>query len=210
MKWSALAVAVTFSALLHGTAFAKPVKTLSQDLFMTAESIDAGMTQAGAHFTAGEGYQSLYPAFRFGVGAFIELGLRVGVTSADVGVEDKLATLIGGDIKYQIVKQTEGVPVDMAFDLGFDNHFLNSKNVSELSFSVIFSRAIPLVDRGYKLTPYGGVALSSIYGSYFNKRETDYYGIAGLEWKITQKSMLYCELKAGDNLLGGVGVRFEY
>ena len=210
MKWYINAAAVAVFLLVHGAAEAKTIETLNQNEFMTAESMDAGMAQTGAHFTLGEGYQSFYPAFRFGAGAFVEFGLRVGVTSADVGAEDKLATLIGGDVKYQLVKQTDGVPVDMAVDLGFDNHFLSGKNVSELTFSVLFSRSFPLVDRGYKLTPYGGLELASLYGSYLNDNKTDFYLFGGIEWKMTQKSMFYVELKAGDNVLGGIGVRFEY
>ncbi|MDH4163087.1 MAG: hypothetical protein OEW15_10415 [Nitrospirota bacterium] len=210
MKWYITAAVVMLLLLGHSAAEAKIIETLTQNEFMTAESIDAGMTQTGAHFTLGEGYQSFYPAFRFGAGAFVEFGLRAGVTSADVGAKDKLATLVGGDIKYQLVKQTEGVPVDMAVDLGFDNHFLSGKNVSELTFSVLFSRSFPLIDRGYKLTPYGGLELSSLYGSYLKDNETDFYLFGGLEWKLSQKSMFYLELKAGDNILGGIGVRFEY
>ncbi|MDA8098776.1 MAG: hypothetical protein M0042_04055 [Nitrospiraceae bacterium] len=191
-------------------AQAKPVETLTQNHFTTAESLDAGMTQVGAHFTAGEGYQSYYPAFRFGMGMLFEAGLRAGATTADTGPEDKVATLIGGDIKYQLVKQTEGVPVDMALRLGFDNHFINSKNVSELSFATIFSRSFPLTDRGYKLTPYGGLELSALYGSYLTEKETDYYLFAGLEWRFLQRSMMYLELKAGEHAAGGLGIRFEY
>jgi hypothetical protein len=191
-------------------AVAKPVKTLNQNEFMTAESLDAGLTQAGVHFSFGEGYQSYYPAFRFGLGALFEAGLRAGVSTVQTWSEDKVAPLLGGDIKYQLVKSTEGVPVDMAIDLGFDTHFISDKNVSDLSFATTFSRSFPLTDRGYKVTPYGGLEVSALYGSYFPKNETDYYVFAGVEWKFTQKSMLYLELKTGEHTVGGLGVRFEY
>lgn len=206
-----LTAGVIIAALfLHETGQAKPIETLSQNLFMTAESIDAGMTQSGIHFTAGEGYQSFYPSFRFGLGGSLEAGVRVGATNADVGPEDKLALLVGGDVKFQLIKQTEGIPLDMAIDLGFDNHFLSGNNLSELTFSALFSRSFPLIDRGYKITPYGGLEFSSLYGSYVSERETDFYALAGLEWKLTQKSMFIMEFKAGDNMAGGIGIRFEY
>lgn len=193
-----------------GLAAAKPIETLNQNTFTTAESMDPGMTQAGFHFTAGEGYQSFYPAIRYGLGAFFEVGGRFGFTSADVGPEDKVAELIGVDIKYQMIKQTEGIPVDAAIDAGYDTHFINGENISELTFTALFSRAFPLTDRGYKLTPYGGMQFASLYGSYLTKRVTDFYVLAGMEWKLTQKSLLYLEIKTGDNTLGGIGVRFEY
>ena len=196
--------------LTAGQVAAEPIKTLNQDLFMTAESLDPGMTQVGFHFTIGEGYQSFYPAIRYGLGAFFEIGGRFGLTSADVGSEDKIAELLGADVKYQMIKQTEGIPVDVAIDLGYDTNFINGENLSELTFTGLFSRAFPLTDRGYKITPYGGMQLASKFGSYLDKRETDFYVFAGAEWKLTQKSMIYLEVKTGDYTLGGVGVRFEY
>jgi hypothetical protein len=197
-------------ALPAGRTHAKPFETLNQNIFTTAESLDPGMAQAGFHFTAGEGYQSFYPAIRYGLGAFFEIGGRFGFTSADVGAEDKVTELLGVDLKYQMIKETEGVPVDMAVDIGFDTHFINSENVSELTFTALFSKAFPLTERGYKITPYGGVQFTSLSGSYVDGRETDFYVLGGLEWKLTQKTMFYLEIKAGDSTLGGMGIRFEY
>lgn len=196
--------------LTAGQAGADSFKTLTQNVFTTAESMEAGLTQAGVHFTLGDSYRSFYPAFRFGLGALAEVGVKFGVSTVDTGPEDKIAGLIGADIKYQLVKQSEGVPVDMAIDLGFNTHIISGDNVSEVTFSTIFSSAIPLTERGYKISPYGGIELSALYGSYLAKNETDYYVFAGVEWKLTQKSIIYAELKTGDHTLGGIGIRFEY
>jgi hypothetical protein len=206
-------IAVAVVALLifsARSAGADSFKTLNQNEFITAESMDAGMTQAGVHFTLGENYRSYYPTFRFGLGAMAELGVKIGASTIDTGSENKAAMLLGADIKYQLVKQTEGIPVDMAIDLGFDTHVLSNKNVSEVSFSTVFSRSFPLTERGYKVTPYGGIEFSSLYGSYLPDNETDFYVFVGVEWKLTQKAMFYAEFKAGDHELGGIGIRFEY
>ena len=201
-----------FALLLSaaGTASADKFETLNQNVFTTAESIDAGLTQAGMHFTLGESYRSFYPVFRFGLGGMAELGLKAGATTADTGAEDKVAFLAGADLKFQMVKQTEGIPVDMALDLGFNTHILSGKNISEVTFSAIFSRPFPLTERGYKVTPYGGIELAVLYGSYLDKNDTNYYLFGGAEWRLSQKAMLYAELKAGANTLGGIGIRFEY
>jgi len=206
-------IAVTVLVLLMFSARgagADSFKTLNQNEFTTAESMDAGMTQAGVHFTLGENYRSFYPAFRFGLGALAEIGVKVGASTIDTGPEDKAAVLLGADIKYQLVKKDEGVPVDMAVDLGFDTHVFSGENVSEVSLSTIFSRSFPLTERGYKVTPYGGIELSALYGSYLSDNETDFYVFVGVEWKLSQKAMFYAELKTGDNSLGGIGIRFEY
>ena len=194
-------------------ADADPFKgILTQNEFTSAESIDPGMTQTGIHFTLGDNYRSYYPAFRYGLGAFFEVGVKFGVTTVDVGPEDKLATLVGVDMKYQLVKETEGIPIDMAVDLGFDTHIISDGNLSELTFATIFSKGFPLTERGYKFTPYAGIEMSSTYGSsqYLASDETNVYVFGGMEWKISQKFMVVAEIKAGDIILGGAGIRFEY
>ena len=72
----------------------------------------------------------------------------------------------------------------MAVDLGFNTNVISGKNISEVTFSTIFSRSYPLTERGYKVTPYGGVQLSALYGSYLPKNETDYYVFGGAEWRV--------------------------
>jgi hypothetical protein len=196
--------------LTAGMARADSFETLTQNMFTTAESLDAGLTQAGVHFTLGENYRSFYPAFRFGLGALAEVGVMFGATTADVGPDNKVGFMGGADIKYQLVKQTEGVPVDMAVDLGFNTNVISGNNISEVTFSTIFSRSYPLTERGYKVTPYGGLQLSALYGSYFPKNETYYYVFGGAEWRVAQKTMFYAELKTGSHTLGGIGIRFEY
>jgi hypothetical protein len=196
--------------LAAGSARADGFETLNQNVFTTAESLDAGLTQAGVHFTLGESYRSFYPAFRFGLGGLAEVGVMLGATTADVGPDNKVAVMGGVDVKYQLVKQTEGIPVDMAVDLGFNTNIISGKNISEVTFSAIFSRSYPLTERGYKVTPYGGIQLSSLYGSYLATNETDYYVFGGAEWRVAQKTMFYAELKTGNHTLGGIGIRFEY
>jgi hypothetical protein len=100
------------------------------------------------------------------------------------------------------VKETEDVPLDMALDLGFDTTFINGSNLSELTFSVILSKGFPLTERGYKVSPYGGIEMSTVYGSYAPKNDTDVLGFAGVEWKVSQKFILYGEAKLGDDFLG--------
>jgi hypothetical protein len=182
----------------------------SQNEFRTAESLDPGMTQTGINFTLGDQYKTYYPDVRYGMGAMMEVGARFGVTSASINNEDKLGALIGADLKYQLVKETEGVPLDLAVDLGLDNTIINDKNASELTFATIVSKSFPLTDRGYKIIPYGGLAMSALYGSLPANNDTYVNAFAGLEWKVTQKFMILLEIKAGEGLIGGAGIRFEY
>ncbi len=182
----------------------------SQTEFRTAESLDPGMTQLGIFFTLSDKYKTYYPDIRYGLGAMMEVGVRFGATSAKINDEDKLGGFIGADFKYQLIKETEGIPLDLSVDLGFDNTIISNKNASELTFATIVSKSFSMTDRGYKFTPYAGLALSSLYGNLPEDRDTYMNAFAGFEWKVSQKFMILLEIKAGDATIGGAGIRFEY
>jgi len=197
--------------LSAGLAGAQPLYT--QNEFMTAESLDPGMTQSGIHFTLGDHYKNYYPEIRYGLGGMAEIGFKFGATTAALpGSGEKLGALVGIDCKYQLVKETEGIPIDLSVDLGLDNTIINDKNASEVSFTTIISKSFPLTDRGYKFTPYGGLGMSSLGGSLPQEddKATSIYVFGGIEWKLSQKFMLLLELKTGPSTLGGAGIRFEY
>lgn len=210
MKMRKIAVLVTFAALLLSAGQASAFIHFTQNEFTTAESLDPGMTQTGIQFTLGEDYKSYYPEVRYGLGALTEVGVKFGVTSADIGPDTKLGALLGFDIKYQLVKETEGIPLDMAVDLGFDNTIISKKNASEVTFSTVFSKGFPLTERGYKFIPYGGLEMSAIYGSFVPQNDTSVFLFGGFEWKLSQKFMVLLEAKGGHSALGGIAIRFEY
>jgi len=196
--------------LTAGVTFASPHYT--QNEFTSAESLDAGMTQTGIFFTLGDHDKSYYAGIRYGLGAMLEIGAKIGASSVkfESSGEDKVGALIGVDLKYQLIKETEGIPLDMSLDLGFDNTIINGDNASEVNFSTIFSKGFPLTDRGYKIIPYGGLEMSALYGSLTNDKSTSFYVFGGVEWKLSQKFMLLFEIKTGASTLGGAGIRFEY
>jgi hypothetical protein len=212
-----IASAVFLAVLLAAAQPAFAFIHFTQNEFTTAESLDPGMTQMGVQFTLGEDYRSFYPVIRYGLGALVEVGVRFGATSADfkwpedkLGPGSKVGALIGIDLKYQLIKETEGIPLDMAVDIGFDNTIISQKNASEVTFSAIFSKSFPLTERGYKLTPYAGLEMSALYGSAIRENDTSMYAFLGVEWKLTQKFMFLLEYKGGESNIGGVGIRFEY
>lgn len=197
--------------LLCAAGPAGALESLPQNEFTTAESLDAGMTQSGIFLAAGEDYLSFYPAFRLGLGALFEGGIRAGAITVDIGTKDKLSAMAGADLKYQLIKQTEDIPVDMAIDVSFDAVFLSGDTVSELAFSAIVSRGIPLSESGYKITPYAGAEVSAQYSSsLYVTDETNVYAFGGVEWKLSQKFMITAELKSGSSTVGGLGIKFEY
>ena len=199
------------AALMLSAGRASAISHFTVNEFTTAESLDPGMTQTGIAFSLSDDYTSYYPEVRYGMGALLELGARLGAVQATLDSGRNLGILAGADLKYQLIKETEGVPIDLAVDLGWNNLIVDGKNASEMTFATIASKSIALTDRGYKLVPYGGLALSALFGSLSNHNNDSYLNVlAGLEWKLTQKFMLLFEVKAGDQLTGGAEIRFEY
>ena len=182
----------------------------TQAEFTTAESLDSGMTQAGIQFTLGDHYRNYYPEVRYGLGAMMEVGVKFGLTSASIDSGESVGALVGADFKYQVIKETEGVPIDLAVDLGLDNTFIHNKNATVTSFSTIVSKGFPLTDRGYKFIPYGGLEMAVLRGSLPDDNNTSLNVFGGLEWKLSQQFMVLLELKSGSKLMGGAGIRFEY
>ena len=227
MLKKSIPIAISFLLMLCvGQAGAFP--NFTQNEFTTAESLDPGMTQTGINFTLGDDSKSYYAEIRYGLGALTEVGFKFGAVSASFNPSivdevvsaktgnkltrgDKLGALVGIDLKYQLIKETDGIPLDLAVDLGLDNTIINSSNASEVSFSTILSKSFPLTERGYKFSPYGGLEMASLYGSLPGlKDETALYIFGGFEWKLSQKFMIMMELKTGDHTQGGLGIRFEY
>lgn len=200
-----------FIASISLCAFTGPADAFSitQNEFTTAQSLDQGMTQVGVFFSLDRQYNSFYPAVRHGLGALFEVGAKFGAVT-NVRPDDKVGALVGADLKYQLIKETSGIPLDLAADLGFDTIIISRKNVSEIKFSTIFSKSFLLTERGYKFTPYGGLQVSSLFGSFLSDDQTNINVFAGLEWKITQKFMAMLEVKTGRTTVGGTGIRFEF
>ncbi len=195
--------------LLAGLAGAAPRFTQAE--FTTAESLDAGMTQSGINFTLGDHYKNYYPEVRYGLGAMMEVGVKFGVTSVSIDSSESVGALVGADFKYQFIKETDGVPIDMAVDFGVDTVIIHESNATVTSFSTIISKGFPITDRGYKLIPYGGLEMAVLRGSYEAVDDhTSVNVFGGLEWKLSQKFMLIAELKSGSKLMGGAGIKFEY
>jgi len=206
-----LFVALCTSIILFvSTGVAGAATRYTQNEFMTGESLDTGMTQAGVNFSLGDHYKSYYANIRYGLGALCEVGVKVGATSATVNDTDRVGALLGVDFKYQLVKESEGIPVDLSLDLGLDNTIINSENATEVKFSTVVSKSFPLTDRGYKFVPYGGLAMANLRGSLVSDDQVSLYAFGGIEWKLSQRFMFLLEIKSGPSTLGGVGIRFEY
>ncbi|HXY61522.1 MAG TPA: hypothetical protein VEJ22_01190, partial [Nitrospirota bacterium] len=116
------------AALMLSAGRASAISHFTVNEFTTAESLDPGMTQTGIAFSLSDDYTSYYPEVRYGMGALLELGVRLGAVQATLDSGRNLGILAGADLKYQLIKETEGVPIDLAVDLAWNNLIVDGKN----------------------------------------------------------------------------------
>lgn len=182
---------------------------ITQNEFTTAESLDPGMSQVGVNFSFANDFDSYYFSGRYGLGALFDVGAKLGMI-ANLKPQERNGAIAGVDLKYQFVKQTEGVPIDIAADIALDGIIISRRNVNEFKFSAIVSRGFTVFDQRYKITPYGGLQLSALFGSYFPENDTNFYIFAGAEWRITQKLLAIAEVKTGATTIGGLSLKVEF
>lgn len=178
--------------------------------FYTAQSLTAGKIESGVFVSLSDEFQVIYPRVRYGLGYLSEVGIQAGVVSHERGGSDDIGAFLGADFKYQLIKETEKIPLDLALDAGFNLFFLEGDSIEEWTFALLISRLFEVEETGYTVSPYGGFELSNISGSYVGDSFSDTFFILGLDWRITEKFSTILDVKTGDYTVGGLGLRIFY
>ncbi len=178
--------------------------------FYTAQSLKAGGIESGVFLSLADKFKVIYPRIRYGLGYLAEVGAQAGVISQEKSGSDDVGLFVGADFKYQLIKETEKIPIDLALDGGFNFFFIEGDSIEEWTFAIIISRLLEVEETGYKVSPYGGFELSNISGSYVDDSFSDTFLILGLDWQITEKFSTIIDFKTGDYTVGGLGLRFLY
>ena len=179
------------------------------------------MTQTGIHFTLGERYTSYYPEIRYGLGALTEVGVKFGATSArfdssdklgpddPFGTTDRVGAMLGIDLKYQLIKETEGIPLDMAIDLGWITRSQQEERQRGHLFDHLQQK--PSAYRtGYKFMPYGGLEMSALYGSAVARQDDLILRLCRAGVEAEPEIHVPARIQGRRSNLGGLGIRFEY
>ncbi len=211
--------AVIFSLLLVLMA-AHPASAM-YNRFATAQSLNQGEMESG--ISAGYGndgdydyrYAYLYPYFKYGFGLLLEIEGRVGVITVDkdagwrgTDTGDDIGFLAGVELKYQIIKETKSIPIDIAITGGYTAHLIDSQSLHEFDFAALVSKTFNV--NKFKITPYGGPEITYTNGSYVFEGKADIFGIVGADFRFTDSLSVAGELKLGTDWAGGVNLKIRF
>lgn len=183
--------------------------------FTTAQSLNQGQMESG--ISAGYGddgdydykYFYLYPYFRYGLGYLIEIEGKVGVITVDKRVgSDDIGILGGVELKYQIIKETKNIPIDIAVAGGYTGHIINLQSLNDFNFAALVSKTFDV--NKFKITPYGGPEITYTSGSYVSEGKADIFGILGASFAFTDSLALAAELKLGTDWATGVNLKIRF
>lgn len=183
--------------------------------FTTAQSLNQGQMESG--FSAGYGddgdndykYAYLYPYLRYGLGYLLEVEGKAGVLSVDKDSGgDDIGFLLGFELKYQIIKETKSIPIDIAILGGYTAHLIDEQSLHEFDFAALVSKTFDV--NKFKITPYGGPEISYTNGSYAAEGKADIFGILGAGFAFTESLSVGAELKLGTDWATGVNLKIRF
>ncbi len=183
--------------------------------FTTAQSLNQGQMESG--ISAGYGddgdydykYAYLYPYLRYGLGYLLEIEGKAGVISVDKDRGgDDIGVLIGFELKYQIIKETKSIPIDIAIAGGYTAHLIDLQSLHEFDFAALVSKTFDV--NKFKITPYGGPEITYTNGSYAPEGKADIFGILGASFAFTESLSAGAELKLGTDWATGVNLKIRF
>lgn len=209
MKRAVIIVAVLLSFIL-----AHPASAMYSRL-TTAQSLNQGEMESGISVGRGDdgdynySYSYLYPYLRYGLGYLLEIEGKLGVLSIDKDSGDDDIGILGGiELKYQIIKETQKIPVDVAISGGYTGHVIESQSLHELDFAGLISKTFD-IDK-FKLTPFGGPEITYTNGSYISEGKADIFLILGADLRFTESLALGAEIKFGSDWATGLGLKIKF
>ncbi len=183
--------------------------------FTTAQSLNQGQMESG--ISAGYGddgdydytYAYLHPYLRYGLGYLLEIEGKAGVLSVDKeSGGDDIGFLLGFELKYQIIKETQSIPIDIAILGGYTAHLIDEQSLHEFDFAALVSKTFDV--NKFKITPYGGPEMTYTNGSYVAEGKADIFGIVGANFAFTDSLAVAAEIKLGTDWATGVNLKIRF
>jgi hypothetical protein len=158
--------------LLLATLLLTPAPSRAQisGQFMGAEPVPMNGHLFGAYLQASEDFLGLIAQLRLSFYPDIDFGFQGGLTRVQLGNADFTTVKVGGDLRYQVVKDN---PLDIA--VGGALAIENGDDISVLTLgpTVVLSRTYQ-VGSGGAFVPYGGVGLFFSNADVLGAETTDF------------------------------------
>jgi hypothetical protein len=119
------------------------------------------MYDLGGYFGVYEDAFAFFGQFRGGAADHLDLGMKLGVISESGGSNfpgDNTGILLGGDLKYQILRAMAKDPFDLSIGIGLEFSAVSHFNIFSFGANFIGSYDFDLSE-GRVITPYGRLNL---------------------------------------------------
>ncbi|OGC89580.1 MAG: hypothetical protein A2W25_14550 [candidate division Zixibacteria bacterium RBG_16_53_22] len=163
---------ILLSVLICGTAFSQFSGQLS-----TARIVDNGASMAGVYAGVYEDAIGLLGQYRYGLGGYTDLGIKLGMLDLDDWRGNDAAMDFSLDVKYQVMEVGMRDPFDLSIGGGLEFMFAEDVNIISLGLAPIGSYPIRLRN-GRTLEPYGRLQMR------VERRDWDYYNDEDAEFEI--------------------------
>ncbi|HYM81108.1 MAG TPA: hypothetical protein VEY91_06820 [Candidatus Limnocylindria bacterium] len=137
--------------------FATPARAQVFGQFVPADPLPVNGHMFGGYLHASESVVGLLAQLRMSFYPNMDFGFHGGLTRVDLAGSDKTTLRVGTDLKVQVARVDQGLPVDIAIGGALSLENGDDFNVLSLGPSIIASR--PLNAGGTALVPYGSVGL---------------------------------------------------
>ncbi len=182
----------------------------------TAKATKEGSVLGGGYVGIYEDAFSIFGQARYGFMTDLDGGLKLGLLNLNPGGgfgKSETGLILGGDIKYQILKAEIGDPVDFSF--GFGIEYLSISDYSLFSFGGNLVGSYDFRLQSQKVvTPYGRLSLrgervevtSATWSGSGDETDFDIAFSLGCNLEMTPELSMIAELQIDDNIgiIGGL------
>lgn len=164
-----------------------------QGQFMGAVPVPMNGHLFGAYIQASEDFLGLIAQLRLSFYPDIDFGFQGGLTRVQIGDADFTTVRVGGDLRYQVLKDK---PMDVAIGAALSIETGDDISVLTVGPSAVFSRTFQ-VGSGGSFIPYGGMGLFFSNADVLGSESTDFSVPFrfGAEFRFSQEVRLIGELQ---------------
>jgi hypothetical protein len=174
---------------------AAPARAQVFGQFVPADPLPVNGHMFGGYLHASESAVGLLAQLRLSFYPNMDFGFHGGLTRVDLAGSDQTTLRVGTDLKIQVGRVDQGLPVDLALGGALSLEHGDDFNVLTLGPSLIASR--PVTAGGTALVPYGsvGVFYSSLDIGQSDETDVSFPIRLGAEFRIASEFRIVGELQ---------------
>jgi hypothetical protein len=177
----------------------------------TASTTAEGLSKVGAYAGIYDGAIGILGQYRYGVGAYTDIGFKLGILDLDRGVVHDAGADFAFDFKYRVMEKRLRDPFDLSLGGAAEFLTVNNLNIFSIGLNAIGSYPI-LLSNGHTLEPYGRLNLRAQHDNpSYGSSNTDFeIGLnMGTAFELSRSTRAFAEFQFDDPFAFFLGVDFD-